>query len=108
MIFAWYVPFYCVSILVMVPLQKLMSRNVEIGVVFGVILPIAIFAILKKMPLSSEIETLFNNLKHWFPCVSVGFMSYKYNLLEKIDGYLENVNKNIVSILLIVLCFVGR
>lgn len=48
MIFAWYVPFYCVSILVMVPLQKLMSRNVEIGVVFGVILPIAIFAILKK------------------------------------------------------------
>lgn len=62
----------------------------------------------EKMPLSSEIETLFNNLKHWFPCVSVGFMSYKYNLLEKIDGYLENVNKNIVSILLIVLCFVGR
>ena len=108
MIFAWYVPFYCVSILVMVPLQKLMSRNVEIGVVFGVILPIAVFAILKKMPLSSEIEILFNNLKHWFPCVSVGFMSYKYNLLEKIDGYLENVNKNIVSILLIVLCFVGR
>ena len=48
MIFAWYVPFYCVSILVMVPLQKLMSRNVGIGVVFGVILPIAVFAILKK------------------------------------------------------------
>ena len=75
-----------------------MSRNVGIGVVFGVILPIAVFAILKKMPLSSKIGILFNILKHWFPCVSVGFMSYKYNLLGKIDGYLENVNKNIESV----------
>lgn len=108
MIFAWYIPFYCVSILVMVPLQKLMSKNVGIGVVVGIVFPIVIFAILKKVSLSSEIETLFNNLKHWFPCISVGFMSYKYNLLEKIDVYLENVNRYIVSIFLIVLCFVGR
>ena len=108
MIFAWYVPFYCVSIIVMVPLQKLMSKNAGIGVLVGVILPIAIFAILKKLPLDSEIETLFNNLKHWFPCISVGFMSYKYRILEKIDRCLQDVNKYVVSISLIILCFIGR
>lgn len=108
MIFAWYVPFYCVSIIVMVPLQKLMSKNAGIGVLVGVIFPIAIFAILKKLPLGSEIETLFNNLKHWFPCISVGFMSYKYRFLERIDRCLQDVNKYVASISLIILCFIGR
>lgn len=108
MIFAWYVPFYCVSIIVMVPLQKLMSKNAEVGVVFGVIIPIIIFAVLKKLPLGGEIKTLFNNLKHWFPCIAVGFMSYKYRWLEKIDRYLGRVNKYVVSIFLIIVCFIGR
>ena len=108
MIFAWYVPFYCVSIIVLVPLQKLMSKSAEIGVVVGVILPIIIFTVLKKLPLGGEIETLFNNLKHWFPCITVGFMSYKYRWLEKIDRYLGRVNKYVVSIFLIIVCFIGR
>lgn len=108
MIFAWYVPFYCISIIVMVPLQKLMSKNAKVGVVVGVIIPIIIFAMLKKLPLGGEIKTLFNNLKHWFPCIAVGFMIYKYKWLEKIDRCLGRVNKYVVSIFLIIVCFIGR
>ena len=70
-----------------------MSKNAEVGVVVGVIIPIIIFAMLKKLPLGGEIKTLFNNLKHWFPCIAVGFMSYKYKWLEKIDRCLDDLRQ---------------
>lgn len=108
MIFAWYVPFYCVSVLILTSLQKFLNKNIKIGIIVGVILPIIVFTVLKKLPCGNEIKTLFNNLKHWFPCISVGYMSKKYGWLEKIDKRMREMNRYVVSTLLIVLCFVGR
>ena len=108
MIFAWYVPFYCISTLVMTALQNLLNKNIGIGVIVGILFPIIIFAALGKLPLSNEIKKMFNNTKHWFPCISIGFMSYKYEWLQKIDRALQNVNRYAVSILFIGLCFISR
>ena len=108
MIFAWYIPFYCISILVMTAIQRIMSRNVLSGIVVGVIIPILLFSLLKKFATVSEIQTMFNNLKHWFPCVSVGFMSNKYNWFGKLEYVAEKVNRVILSIIFIIGCFVGR
>lgn len=108
MIFAWYVPFYCVSILVMTCIKKLLDRNILAAVVFGVVAPILVFSCLKRISATNEIKTLFNNLKHWFPCVAVGYISNKYSFFNTVEKKLEKVNGPVLSIFLIVACFVGR
>lgn len=108
MIFAWYVPFYCVSILVLTGIQRVLSRDVKAGILVGIIIPIVLFETMKILPCGNEIKTLFNNLKHWFPCISVGYMSYKYGWLEIINKCMGKMNRYTVSVSLIALCFVGR
>lgn len=108
MVFAWYIPFYCISILVMTSIQRIIGRNALSGIAVGVIIPILVFSLLKKFSMTPEIQTMFNNLKHWFPCVSVGFMSNKYNLLGKLERMTEKVDKVILSFIFIIGCFAGR
>lgn len=108
MIFAWYVPFYCVSVLVLTGIQRIMNRDVKAGIAVGIIIPIILFGALKTLPFSNEIKTLFNNLKHWFPCISVGYMSYKYGWIKKLNKFTRKINRHIISASLIALCFVGR
>ena len=47
-------------------------------------------------------------LKHWFPCVAVGYISNKYSFFNTVEKKLEKVNGPVLSIFLIVACFVGR
>ena len=108
MIFAWYIPFYCISILVMTAIQRIIERNILSGIAVGVIIPILTFSFLKKLATTAEIQTMFNNLKHWFPCVSVGFMSNKYNWLGKLEYMTEKVNGIILSAIIVIGCFAGR
>lgn len=63
---------------------------------------------MKRLPIPSEIQTLFNNLRHWFPCIAIGYISNKYNWFEKINCLRQKLNHIFVSIVLIILCFVGR
>lgn len=108
MIFAWYVPFYCVSILILTVFQKLLNKDIKTGLVVGGIFPIIIFTVLKKLPCANEIKTLFNNLKHWFPCITVAYMSYRYCWMGKIEKLASARNRYIISFGLIVFCFIGR
>lgn len=108
MIFAWYVPFYAVSLFAMAIIQRLLDKNTKIALFVGVFVPIVLFTIMKRLPIPSEIQTLFNNLRHWFPCIAIGYISNKYNWFEKINCLRQKLNHIFVSIVLIILCFVGR
>lgn len=108
MIFAWYVPFYCVSIIIMTLIQKYLDKNILVGLLFGIILPIFVFYFLQNLELPKEIKTLFNNIKHWFPCIAVGYLSYTYNWIEKFEILTKKRNREVVSIALLFLCFIGR
>lgn len=108
MIFAWYVSFYCISIIIMTLIQKHLDKNIVGGLLFGIILPICVFYLLQNLALPKEIKTLFNNLKHWFPCIAVGYLAYKYNWIEKFGILTKKLNREFVSIALILFCFMGR
>lgn len=108
MIFAWYVPFYCVSIIIITLMQKYLDKSIGSGLLIGIALPICAFYLLKNLSLPTEIKTLFNNLKHWFPCIAVGYLSYKYNGIEKFGILTKKLNCEFVSIALILVCFMGR
>ena len=71
-------------------------------------MPICIFTTMKKMPVPSEVQTLFNNLRHWFPCIAMGYICNKNHWFEIIKDVLKCINRFLVSAVLIVLCFVGR
>ena len=108
MIFAWYVPFYCVTILVMTCIKKLLDKSILSAIIFGIVIPILAFSCLKQIATSSEIRTLYNNLKHWFPCVTVGYISNKFFFFSAMEKKIDRANGVVLSILLIVACFVGR
>ena len=108
MIFAWYVPFYAVALIVMVFIQKWLDRDIKTALLVGVVLPMIVFTLMKKIPTSIEIQTLFNNLRHWFPCISVGYICNKNNCFDKIRSALGNYNRFLISGILIIFCFAGR
>lgn len=108
MVFAWYVPFYNISILVMTCIKKMLDKNIFTAFVFGIIIPIIAFSCFKEFVVYGVIKTLFNNLRHWFPCVAVGYISNKYSLFNIIEKNIGRSNGAILSIFLIVACFVGR
>lgn len=62
----------------------------------------------EKIPTPEEIQTLFNNLRYWFPCISVGYVCNKNHWFDKIRSVLGNYNCFLISGILIIFCFVGR
>lgn len=108
MIFAWYVPFYAVSLIMMTIIQKWLDGDIKVALLVGVVLPICIFTAMKRIPMPEEIRTLLNNLRHWFPCISVGYICNKNHWFDKIRSILENYNRFLISGVLIIFCFVGR
>lgn len=108
MIFCWYVLFYIISMLLMVCLYRLFNKNIWLAIILGVIAPIAVFMGLMAVNPIAEIDEILNNLKHWFPCVSAGFICCRYNLFAYPDKLLHKVPDILLLVVGIAVCGVGR
>lgn len=108
MFFNWYVPFYAVSVLLVLGMQKMLSKNVCTGLIFGVILPIFVLTLVKKLPFSSDMKTLITELRHWFPCIAVGYMSYQNNWLGWLHKITASRSRYAAAIGLMLFCLAGR
>jgi len=108
MIFCWYVAFYIVSMLLLPILYRFFDRSLLWSLATGIILPIIIFAGFREVFEDTVLETLFNNLKHWFPCVSVGYVCNRYKLFARMKTVTDKIPAIIVLVLGILICGIGR
>ena len=108
MIFCWYVLFYIISMLLMFCIYRLLNKNIWLAVILGVIVPIVVFMGLMAVNPIAEIDEILNNLKHWFPCVSAGYICCRYNLFAYPDKLLNKVPNILLVVVGIAICGVGR
>lgn len=108
MIFAWYVPFYAFSLIMMTIIQKWLDGDIKVVLLVGVVLPICIFTAMKKSRRQKKFRpcliicaigsrvfrsAMFKRKNHWF---------------DKIRSVIGNYNCFLISGILIIFCFVGR
>ena len=108
MIFSWYVPFYTVSMILMTFIQKWLDSDIRIALLAGVILPVGVLTVMRRLPLPSEIQKIFVDLRHWFPAIVMGYICNRYHWFEKVNNMLGRVNRILVSMVLIVICILAR
>ncbi len=108
MIFCWYVPFYIISLLLMLLIYRIMDKGLGISCLVGIVAPILLFSGMKTVADGTIFATLFNNLKHWFPCIAVGYMCNKFNLFSMVKKKIEKIPVIIVLLVAVVGCGVGR
>lgn len=100
--FSWYVPFYCISILLLPLIYKVLSYS-KTTCLFCFIFPIIIGKLLKFfIPDDAILYTLISDLRIYFPCMVFGFSASRYNLFEDFDNTINSiVSKNILEALYI-------
>ena len=108
MIFCWYVFFYIISMLLMFCIYRLLNKNIWLAAVLGVIVPIVAFMGLMAVNPIEEIDDILNNLKHWFPCISVGYICCQYTLFAYPDKLLDRVPDVLLLAVGIAVCGIGR
>lgn len=107
--FCWYVSFYIISMILLPFIYKFIDKSLILAVVSGVIVPILFFSVLKLLvPSKSGLQLLFNNLKHWFPCICIGAIFNRYNLFRYFSVYTLRINRWIILFAAFAICNIGR
>lgn len=106
--FCWYVPFYVSALLLMYFLCHQMDRSVVHSFVFGIIVPVIVFFIVEKVVEIDLIAELANHLKHYFPCVAVGYICNRYNVFGILQSYIWKANPWVIFLASFIVVFVGR
>lgn len=105
-VFAWYVSFYCLFLLVFPLLKKLAGRTFVIdNIVYFLVLNV-LYILMKdyiwvNMPL--EIDCILDRFTVWGGVGMVGYLFAKYNFFEKIDKKVKSVVKGIPLLMLCIL-----
>ena len=108
MVFCWYVSFYIVSMIILPLLSKALDKNIFIALLAGVVLPIALLTLLNAVIHQSNLNLLINNLRHWFPCICVGYICNNYDIFAKIKKLTKRINSVLILFFALIICFVGR
>ena len=106
--FCWYVPFYVTSLFLMYFLYHQMDRSVVYSFVFGIIVPVIGFSIIEKVVPVDLMAELANHLKHFFPCVAVGYICNRYNVFGILQSYIWKANPWAIFLASFIVVFVGR
>ena len=86
MAFCWYVPFYCLVMLLMPLMAKLLSGNIAVSLLLAlVVIPYPFQIIAGLTENSSSLLELSYNLGHWLPCVLIGYLFAQHDLFEKLE-----------------------
>lgn len=108
MIFCWYVPFYMISMLLLPCIFKLWDKSLWEGIITGIILPIVVFIGLEILLRGTIYEMVFLNLKHWFPCIAVGYLCNRYNLYSISEKWTRKIPSILLFVVGVVFCGLGR
>nr|MBQ8253044.1 hypothetical protein [Lachnospiraceae bacterium] len=108
MLFCWYVPFWAAAVLLLHGIRKVLDQSFWWALLGGIVFPIVIFAVAERIIPVKSIATLVNHLKHFFPCVAVGYICCRYNVFEILRVALQRINRLIVLVLTVILVSVSR
>lgn len=108
MIFCWYVAFYIVSMLLLPWIYKFWEQSLLKGLVTGVILPIAVFTGFLFLLKGTVFEMLAKNLRHWFPCIAVGYLCNRYNLFSFVKNWTRKIPPILLLVVGVAFCGIGR
>lgn len=83
MVFCWYVPFYCLTMLILPVLTKLVPKASRfMSVIMGILVPMVFFQALSTWKASYIIKNIFSSLYQWLPCVTAGYLFAQYDLFR--------------------------
>ena len=108
MVFCWYVPFYIESMLLLCISPKAYDRNIALGVVTGIVLPKVVFMLLARSFSGTLFEEQFANLRHWYPCIAVGYLCNRYNIFSYCRDLTKKIPKTLLLIAGMSFCAIGR
>ena len=106
--FCWYVTFYAVALIVMFLIYKLLDRSLVCAIVSGLVFPTVLFLVLEMVISFKILADLVNDLKHYFPCIAVGYICNKYNIFGVIHRYTYRINQSILFAVAFALTFASR
>lgn len=106
--FCWYVPFYIMAMALLPCLYLLWNQSLAKGIITGMIIPIAAFIGLESLLKGTVFQMLFNSLKHWFPCITVGYLCKRYDLFSVAWKKTSRIPPTLLCLTGTVFCGVGR
>lgn len=82
--FGWYVLYYCVLMVVLTAIYKLLDKNIVVAAICGV-LPVLVIYILASFYTGAFYEVAIPYFCNWYPTAIMGYICYRYGLLSKAD-----------------------
>lgn len=106
--FCWYVPFYMISLFILYMLYHKIDRSFFSSLLWGIIIPIIGFILIEKLVPIPSIARLSSQLKHYFPCISMGYICNKYNIFRILQEYTRKISPWLILIVSCIFTFIGR
>ena len=113
MCFCWYVSFYCMTMLLLPILAKLVTGSALRDAFVLLILPTIAFELYTAAVAGTPFAASLNKLMLWFPCVTAGYLVAQHSLFESwFDKILANFRSRIAKCLFLLIialiAFFGR
>lgn len=95
MYFCWYVYFYCIAMLLMPLVSKIMGKRLYLDIFIAIALvPYPFNHLANFFDSSSYIYEIFKSVSGWIPVLLIGYVFARYSLFAKLD---EKISKIVVS-----------
>ena len=108
MLFCWYVAFYICSLFLLLGIRRWLDKGILPGLIVGIILPIGVFMGCEKLVSGRYPLEFFQHLKHWFPCITAGYLCSRYDLFGRLPPVRSKALRFLLAVLALFVCGVLR